>query len=169
MELPAPILSTKPFVALSLAPNRGNRRWQFNRPLEALAFIVLLSSVPFAIAFGLGFWFCFSVSRFSSLFSYFFLFCLCFLGKKIGGVFSSLLKVARWRRLARFQEPYSQVFFFSTGLQWPLNLRPIQYKTPQYRLPSNPPIIMIIWSGFCEAAQIYSTQTATFMTGGASC
>ncbi|XP_037717040.1 atypical protein kinase C isoform X7 [Drosophila subpulchrella] len=27
---------------------------------------------------------------------------------------------------------------------------------------------MIIWSGFCEAAQIYSTQTATFMTGGAS-
>jgi len=130
MELPAPILSTKPFVALSLAPNRGNRRWQFNRPLEALAFIVLLSSVPFAIAFGLGFWFCFSVSRFSSLFSYFFLFCLCFLGKKIGGVFSSLLKVARWRRLARFQEPYSQVFFFSTGLQWPLNLTPIQYNTP---------------------------------------
>ncbi|XP_023037855.1 atypical protein kinase C isoform X4 [Drosophila willistoni] len=27
---------------------------------------------------------------------------------------------------------------------------------------------MIIWSGFCEAAQIYSTQTATFMSGGAS-
>ncbi|XP_034478669.1 atypical protein kinase C isoform X3 [Drosophila innubila] len=27
---------------------------------------------------------------------------------------------------------------------------------------------MIIWSGFCEAAQIYSTQTATFMSGGVS-
>ncbi|XP_030081957.1 atypical protein kinase C isoform X8 [Drosophila hydei] len=27
---------------------------------------------------------------------------------------------------------------------------------------------MIIWSGFCEAAQIYSSQTASFMSGGVS-
>lgn len=61
MELPVPILSAMPFVALSLAPNR----WQFNRPLGGTCFYCSFV-VVFGFRFGFG-----SGSRFlcSSVFS----------------------------------------------------------------------------------------------------
>lgn len=109
MELPVPILSAMPFVALSLAPNR----WQFNRPLGGICFYC-----SFVVAFGFGFDLVlvlgFSAPRFSQLILL--VFCPCFLGWKVAN------SVRSWKSrrddASRVFESVSQVLQLGSSDPW---------------------------------------------------